>query len=237
MSHTRREFLRSAAAAGSLLGLGAQSCAADGSAPAVAPFRISLAEWSLHRALQGGRMDHLDFPTKARIDFGIEGVEYVNSFFKDKARDEAYLAELDRRCRDVGVASLLIMCDGEGECASHTASCSIDCGSRSPLASQNTTMRTAVMRLSPSARTPHHKSSTSLALRRTSTSPTRSPSRKTSSPRSHGSPRVAAQPASASSARIEEWTGRGIGGILAPDGAEGRPCRALDSLAHVPLPP
>jgi sugar phosphate isomerase/epimerase len=118
MSHSRREFLRSAAAAGSLLGLGAQACAVDGAAPAAdsaaKPFRISLAEWSLHRALQGGHMDHLAFPSKARVDFGIEGVEYVNSFFKDRARDEAYLAELDRRCKDVGVTSLLIMCDGEG---------------------------------------------------------------------------------------------------------------------------
>jgi L-ribulose-5-phosphate 3-epimerase len=60
-------------------------------------------------------MTHLDFPAKARVDFGLEGVEFVNSFFKDKARDEAYLAELDRRCKDVGVTSLLIMCDGEGE--------------------------------------------------------------------------------------------------------------------------
>lgn len=118
MSHDRREFLRSAAAAGSLLGLGVQGCSARGAPaaqPVAPPFRISLAEWSLHRALQGGRMQHLDFPTKARVDFGIDGVEYVNSFFKDKARDEAYLAELDRRCKDVGVASLLIMCDGEGE--------------------------------------------------------------------------------------------------------------------------
>lgn len=115
MSHSRREFLRTAAAAGGLLGLGAQACAVGRTAQAPAPFRISLAEWSLHRALQGGHMTHLDFPVRARVDFGLEGVEYVNSFFKDKARDEAYLAELDRRCKDVGVTSLLIMCDGEGE--------------------------------------------------------------------------------------------------------------------------
>jgi L-ribulose-5-phosphate 3-epimerase len=118
MSSSRREFLRTAAAAGSILGLGAQACAVEGGSSAAQsaspPFRISLAEWSLHRALQGGHMDNLDFPAKARRDFGIEGVEYVNSFFKDKARDEAYLAELDRRCKDAGVTSLLIMCDGEG---------------------------------------------------------------------------------------------------------------------------
>lgn len=116
MSHSRRDFLRTAGAAGALLGLGVQGCAGGGgSAPTPPPFRISLAEWSLHRALQGGFMTHLEFPMRARVDFGIEGVEYVNSFFKDKARDEAYLGQLDQRCRDAGVTSLLIMCDGEGE--------------------------------------------------------------------------------------------------------------------------
>jgi sugar phosphate isomerase/epimerase len=76
-------------------------------------FSISLAEWSLHRALQGGKLDNLDFPKTAR-GFGIAAVEYVNSFFADKARDAKYLAELRRRCDGEGVRSLLIMCDGEG---------------------------------------------------------------------------------------------------------------------------
>jgi sugar phosphate isomerase/epimerase len=77
-------------------------------------FKISLAEWSLHRALFGKQLDNLDFPRVAREDFGIEAVEYVNQFFKDKARDEKYLTALKQRCRDHGVTSLLIMCDGEG---------------------------------------------------------------------------------------------------------------------------
>jgi sugar phosphate isomerase/epimerase len=77
-------------------------------------FRISLAEWSLHRALQGGRLDHLDFARMAKNDYGIEAVEYVNSFFKDKAGDAAYIGEMKQRAADLGVRSLLIMCDGEG---------------------------------------------------------------------------------------------------------------------------
>jgi sugar phosphate isomerase/epimerase len=44
-------------------------------------------------------------------------VEYVNQFFKDKANDQAYLGELKKRCSDLGVTSVLIMCDGEGEMA------------------------------------------------------------------------------------------------------------------------
>ena len=83
--------------------------------PGKAPlFRISLAEWSLHRELHAGKITNLDFPAVTR-ELGVEAVEYVNQFFKDKADDEAYLADLRKRCADAGVKSLLIMCDGEGK--------------------------------------------------------------------------------------------------------------------------
>jgi len=78
-------------------------------------FKISLAEWSLHKSIFGGKLSHLDFPAKAKNDFGISAVEYVNQFFKDKAKDQAYLSDLKKRCDDLGVTSVLIMCDGEGE--------------------------------------------------------------------------------------------------------------------------
>jgi sugar phosphate isomerase/epimerase len=77
-------------------------------------FKISLAEWSLHRALNDGELDNLDFPIVTRVDYGLDAVEYVNSFFKDKAEDSAYLSELKARADEHGVRSLLIMCDGEG---------------------------------------------------------------------------------------------------------------------------
>ena len=77
-------------------------------------FKISLAQWSLHRALGNGGLDHLDFAKVARQEFGIEAIEYVNSFFKTRARDAAYLAEMNRRAADQGVYQHLIMCDGEG---------------------------------------------------------------------------------------------------------------------------
>ncbi len=80
-------------------------------------FKISLAEWSLHRTIQAGELDHLDFPALAKNEFGVDAVEYVNGFFKDKAKDTAYLSELKTRCNDAGVISLLIMCDGEGDLA------------------------------------------------------------------------------------------------------------------------
>jgi sugar phosphate isomerase/epimerase len=76
--------------------------------------RISLAQWSFHRALRSGELAHLDFAARAKKEFGLEGVEYVNQFFADKGADFAYLAEMKRRASDAGVASLVIMVDGEG---------------------------------------------------------------------------------------------------------------------------
>lgn len=115
----RRSFLRSAAATGAALSLASTTTpllhAAEAKSEATKPlFRISLAEWSFHNALFKGEMDNLDFPLVAKRDYGIEGVEYVNQFFKDKARDLAYLTDLKKRCDDNGVTSVLIMCDGEG---------------------------------------------------------------------------------------------------------------------------
>jgi sugar phosphate isomerase/epimerase len=87
-----------------------------GSTPPAAPapwFTISLAQWSLNRALFAKTLDHLDFPRTAKDQFGIDAVEYVNTFFAKKG-DEAYTRELRKRCDDLGVKSVLIMCDGEG---------------------------------------------------------------------------------------------------------------------------
>lgn len=109
----RRDFLKTTAAvaAGSLT-------LASGALPVWAAeepwFQISLAEWSLHKAIFGGEVDNKDFAKVAKEEFGIEAIEYVNQFFKDKAQDQAYLTELKTRAEDLGVKTLLIMIDGEG---------------------------------------------------------------------------------------------------------------------------
>jgi L-ribulose-5-phosphate 3-epimerase len=77
-------------------------------------FKISLAQWSLHRGLKDGSIDHLDFAAIANREFDIQAIEFVNSFFKDKARDSAYLKEMNLRAADNGVLHNLIMVDGEG---------------------------------------------------------------------------------------------------------------------------
>lgn len=110
---SRRDFLK--------LAISAATASLAGSAPAAGgkepPFKISLAEWSLNKRMfkKGGEepLDHLDFAKVAR-GFGIDGIEYVNQMFFDKAKDESYLAEMKKRAGGEGVKSLLIMCDREG---------------------------------------------------------------------------------------------------------------------------
>jgi len=80
-------------------------------------FKISLAEWSLNKGMfkKAGAepVEHLDFAKIAR-SVGIDGIEYVNQMFFDKANDNAYLTEMKTRAEGEGVKGLLIMCDREG---------------------------------------------------------------------------------------------------------------------------
>ena len=116
MSYTtdRRQFLKTTGLAATGLGLATLASRPGWAADKEPPYMISLAQWSLHRTLFSGKLEHLDFARTTKEDFGIEAVEYVNQFFKDKAQDSAYLAEMNRRAGDLGVKQLLIMIDGEG---------------------------------------------------------------------------------------------------------------------------
>lgn len=110
---SRRSFITGAAAAASLAAIRPSGLLAQaGKKP---PFTISLAEWSLHRELGKKVLDNLDFAKVTRTVFDIDAIEYVNQFFKDKAEDAAYLAELNTRAKDHGVYQHLIMVDGEGQ--------------------------------------------------------------------------------------------------------------------------
>jgi L-ribulose-5-phosphate 3-epimerase len=109
----RRDFIKQSAQTAATI-----SVAAMAGEPLVASakqlFKISLAQWSLHRALFKNELNNLDFAKTARFDFGIGAVEYVNQFFKDKAKDRTYLGEMLKRSRDNGIENRLIMCDDEG---------------------------------------------------------------------------------------------------------------------------
>ncbi|TVR17560.1 MAG: sugar phosphate isomerase/epimerase [Balneolaceae bacterium] len=100
-------------------------------------FKLSLAQWSLHRAYFGevsklpkhdffnlissdpqkalqGKLDPLYFAKHAQGMFRIDAIEYVNTFYFDKAEDQAYISEMKTIAEGEGVESVLIMCDAEG---------------------------------------------------------------------------------------------------------------------------
>jgi sugar phosphate isomerase/epimerase len=67
-------------------------------------FEISLAQWSLHRALKEGKLDNLDYPKYTKETFGIHAIEWVNQFFfvehgtlGYQPKDQAYLPDAVKR--------------------------------------------------------------------------------------------------------------------------------------------
>lgn len=125
---TRRDVLQATAAVSAAAAVTGVGSALDLMEVQDPWFRISLAEWSLHRALRSSgadRITNLEFPGIAK-GLGVDGVEYVNAFFKSRGRggdevwrgtDFGYLNDLRGACTEAGVESLLIMVDGEGQLA------------------------------------------------------------------------------------------------------------------------
>ena len=106
-----------------------------GNEETVPDFKISLAEWSLHRSYFGnsindwaefskllqedpdsvlqGDMDPFDFP-KVAAGYEIDCIELVNTFYYGKAKDMDYWQRFKQNCDDAGVTVGLIMCDALG---------------------------------------------------------------------------------------------------------------------------
>jgi sugar phosphate isomerase/epimerase len=78
-------------------------------------FKISLAQWSLHRAFQNKKLDAMEFASISKNQFDINAIEYVNEFYKDHVKDSGFWNEMATRAEDSGVKSLLIMVDDEGD--------------------------------------------------------------------------------------------------------------------------
>jgi Xylose isomerase-like TIM barrel len=75
---------------------------------------ISLAQWALVEEIRAGKWTTLDFPKIAREDFGLNGIEFVNTLFAAPTVD--YLNTLKKNAADHNVQ---IMVDEEGDgCAS-----------------------------------------------------------------------------------------------------------------------
>src|SRR5688572_19729791 len=107
--HFRRSFLATSAAIAAA-GVLPRLALAQAKEPL---FKISLAQWSLNKAIKAGRLANRDFAKTAKEDFGIDAIEYVNQLWIDQgkewmesARDKAYVGELKKRADDLGVKTL-----------------------------------------------------------------------------------------------------------------------------------
>lgn len=74
---------------------------------------ISVAQWALVEEIRAGKWKNLDFPKIAREDFGVNGIEFVNTLFEVPTED--YLKKLKQNAKDHGITMVLIMCDAEGD--------------------------------------------------------------------------------------------------------------------------
>jgi sugar phosphate isomerase/epimerase len=79
---------------------------------------ISLAQWALVDEVRSGKWKTLDFAKVAKNDFGLNGIEFVNTLFE--VTTEGYLRQLKKNSSDNGVTMVLIMVDDEGDGCSPT---------------------------------------------------------------------------------------------------------------------
>ncbi|MCH4822849.1 sugar phosphate isomerase/epimerase [Gramella lutea] len=87
-------------------------------------FELSLAQWSLHKAIQSGKLDPLDFAEKAS-ELGFSGIEYVSTFYSERINEaedpeaemKIVLDSLKSKSEKFNIRNVLIMVDGEGDLA------------------------------------------------------------------------------------------------------------------------
>ncbi|MBS1598858.1 MAG: TIM barrel protein [Bacteroidetes bacterium] len=111
---SRRAFIKSAAMGAAGVGIASSLPSFLQAEPKALFFKMAISQFSLASQFWMKKLDPLDFPAKAKNEFGIPGLDYCSMFFADKAKDQKYLAELKKRASDVGAYNLRIMIDGEG---------------------------------------------------------------------------------------------------------------------------
>ncbi|RRO25584.1 sugar phosphate isomerase/epimerase family protein [Flavobacteriaceae bacterium 14752] len=83
-------------------------------------FKLSLAQWSLHRTFNDDNVDPFRFAKIAK-DMGFEGLEYVNHIYDNQIDDlgfDAVIDSLNTLSQKHSMQNVLIMVDGEGDLAS-----------------------------------------------------------------------------------------------------------------------
>lgn len=111
MAQSRRDFMK-------IVGAGVMASALGATGASAAPqrdYKVSLALWSLHKAIGAKQVDMLDVPKMSAQDFGIDGLELVSTLLA--STETPYLNTLAKNAADNNVKMLLIMIDGQGEIA------------------------------------------------------------------------------------------------------------------------
>ena len=90
-------------------------------------FKLSLAQWSMHRMIKSGKVSPYTFAEKAKA-WGFEGLEYVNNLYPDVMKSDnkpqalaAFIAKSNEKAKEHGMKNVLIMIDSEGDLASSDA--------------------------------------------------------------------------------------------------------------------
>lgn len=113
---TRRTFIKQTAICSATLSLMPLSNAIG--IPRDSDLRISLAQWSLNRAIRAGEINAVDFASISKRTYGIDAVEYVNGFYKEQKGKKDFWQDMFNRSQSEGVRNLLIMIDEEGDLGS-----------------------------------------------------------------------------------------------------------------------
>jgi len=112
-NQTRRSFLHHAA-------LGGASVSFTPSLLAIAKddpnrFQVGIQEYTFHRWIGSGKLDHLDYPALVKKELGITHVEYWNRPFGGKHTDKKYVGELVKRTTGEGMKNVLILVDAKNQ--------------------------------------------------------------------------------------------------------------------------
>jgi sugar phosphate isomerase/epimerase len=108
---TRRKYLRdSAAAIASLAALPESASAAE---PTLF-FKIALGEYSFNSAYREGKYNPLQLASLTRKKFQLGAIDYVSSFWADKAHNKTFLTELKERAQDQDIVNHIILVDLPG---------------------------------------------------------------------------------------------------------------------------
>ncbi len=106
---TRRDFARYTLFSSAALNLGPKLFSKAKDDPE--RFKIGIQEYTFHRWIVSGKLDHLDYPALVKKELGITHIEYWNRPFNGKHTDKKYVGELAKRTTGEGMKNVLILVD------------------------------------------------------------------------------------------------------------------------------